>query len=64
MEPMQFFQMVIEHPLYKAVTSLVAAASVIAAMTPNQTDNLVLKWIRWAVDVTALNVGNAENKKK
>ena len=41
---------------------IVMAASAVAAITPNNTDNKVMKAIRKLVDLLALNVRNAKNQ--
>ena len=46
------------------ITSLIALASAIAAITPTPKDDAVLKAIRAVVDKLALNVKNAEPKDK
>ena len=46
------------------VTGVVAASSAVAMLTPNATDNKIMGAIRKLVDLLALNVGNAKNKKK
>jgi hypothetical protein len=43
-------------------TSVIATAAVVAAVTPNKWDNIVVKVLRTIVDTLALNVGNAKNK--
>ena len=45
-------------------TSVVAAASLIAALTPGEADNRIVSTVRKIVDLLALNVGNAKNEKK
>tara|TARA_Y100000593_G_scaffold87405_1_gene167816 strand:+ start:1219 stop:1407 length:189 start_codon:yes stop_codon:yes gene_type:complete len=45
------------------VTGVIAAASAVAVLTPNKTDNKVVGAIRKLVDLLALNVGNAKNEK-
>ena len=42
-------------------TAIVAAASIIAAVTPTQTDDTILKKIMAVVNLLALNFGNAKN---
>ena len=64
MEPVQFFQWLVDQEWYQAVTSIVAAAAVLAALTPNSTDNLILKWLKFVLDIVAFNVGHAKNAKK
>lgn len=44
------------------ITTVIAAASAIAAMTPTPKDDAVLKVIKGIVDRLALNVGKAKNK--
>lgn len=46
-----------------AVTSVIAAASAIAALTPTPKDDAILAKIRGLIDVLALNVGNAKKPK-
>jgi len=43
-----------------AATSVVAAASAVAALTPTPKDDGVARWLRKAVDFLALNFGNAK----
>lgn len=43
-----------------AVTSVIAAASAIAALTPTPKDDAFLHTIRKVVDALALNIGNAK----
>ena len=45
-----------------AVSAVVAAASAIAALTPSESDNVIVAKIRKVVDLLALNVGNAKNQ--
>jgi len=45
-----------------AVSAVVAAASAIAALTPSESDNVIVGKIRKVVDLLALNVGNAKNQ--
>ena len=45
-------------------TSVVAAAALIAALTPGEADNRIVSTVRKIVDLLALNVGNAKNEKK
>ena len=42
-------------------TAVIAAASIIAAVTPTQTDDNVLKKIMSVVNLLAVNFGNAKN---
>ncbi|MDP0496400.1 MAG: hypothetical protein Q7Q73_09345 [Verrucomicrobiota bacterium JB024] len=44
------------------ITSVIAAASAIAAITPTPKDDAVLKVIKGIVDKLALNVGKAKPK--
>lgn len=44
------------------ITSVIAAASAIAAITPTPKDDAVLKVIKGVVDKLALNVGKAKPK--
>lgn len=43
------------------VLQLIGAASLFAAITPNKYDNVILKFLREALDVFAANFGNATN---
>ena len=43
------------------VTGIISAASVIAALTPTQVDDNVLKKIMSVVNLLAVNFGNAKN---
>lgn len=45
-----------------AVTSVIAAASAIAALTPTPKDDAILSKIRGLIDLLALNVLNAKKK--
>ncbi len=45
-----------------AVTSVIAAASAIAALTPTPKDDVFLNTVRRIIDVLALNIGNAKKK--
>lgn len=62
MEPIQVLEWLVVQEWYKAITSIVTAAAVLAALTPNKYDNIGVKWLRFIVDVIAFNVGNAKNK--
>lgn len=42
-----------------AITAIVTAASAIAAVTPSETDNVIVGKIKKVVDVLAINVKNA-----
>jgi hypothetical protein len=46
------------------LTAVVSLASAIAALTPSDTDNKVVKVFKGIVDKLALNVGNATPKGK
>ena len=50
--------------ILRIATAVIAAASGVAMLTPNKTDNRVLGAIRNLVDLLALNFGNAKNEKK
>ncbi|MGN1090903.1 MAG: hypothetical protein ACI4RJ_00210 [Alphaproteobacteria bacterium] len=43
-----------------AITSVVAAASAVCALTPNTKDDTIVAKIRGILDVLALNVGKAK----
>lgn len=45
-----------------ALSSIVAGASVLAALTPTTKDDLILKYIKKILDILALNIGNAKPK--
>jgi hypothetical protein len=45
-----------------AALAVVGAASAIAALTPNKTDDAAVAFIRKIIDTLALNVWNAKNK--
>lgn len=47
-----------------AMSSIVAGASVLAALTPTKKDDLVLKYIKNTLDFLALNIGNAKPQSK
>lgn len=46
--------------IFTVITSVIALASAIAALTPNTTDNAIISGIRKVVDTLALNIGNAK----
>ncbi len=46
--------------IFIVITSVVSAASAIAALTPSDLDDGIVAKIRKIVDVLALNVGNAK----
>jgi hypothetical protein len=56
---------VVEHgdAILLAGTSMIAAASAIAALTPTPKDDKAIKYIRKVIDVIAMNVGHAKPKK-
>ena len=43
-----------------AITSILTGASALAALTPTQKDDLILKYISRFLDFLALNVGHAK----
>ena len=43
-----------------AITSIIAGASVLSALTPTKKDDSVLNKIKSLLDIFALNVGNAK----
>lgn len=45
------------------VTSVIAAASAISAVTPTPKDDGIVKFLKKVVDWFALNIGNAKNAK-
>lgn len=47
--------------LVKALGLLISAASIIAAMTPNKTDDSVVSWLARFVNFFAVNVGHAKS---
>ena len=51
----QFF----DGPWMTVIKSAIATASLIAAVTPNKSDNLVIQILRDFIDAVALNVHNA-----
>lgn len=61
MEPVQALQWVMDQPWYHAFTSMVASAAVIAALTPSKADNVVLKWLKFIIDIVGFNWGGAKN---
>ena len=48
--------------LLGVVTSVIAACSAIAALTPTPKDDGFVKWCYKIIDMLALNVGNAKDK--
>lgn len=50
------------HQLLEIVTTAIALASLIAAITPSPKDDSVIAKIRSLVDVIALNIGFAKKK--
>ena len=44
------------------ITSVIAAASAIAALTPTPKDDNFVKKLYWLVDLFALNIGKAKDK--
>ena len=44
------------------ITSVIAAASAIAAITPTPKDDNLVKKLYWLVDLFALNIGKAKDK--
>lgn len=47
-----------------AMSSIVASASVLAALTPTKKDDLFFKYIKNTLDFLALNIGNAKTASK
>ncbi len=47
--------------LLHIVTSVIAAASAVSALTPTETDNYVIAKIKSMADLLALNVNHASN---
>ena len=56
------FNFIINHftDLIIALTSIVTGASALTALTPSDKDDKVLSKIKGALDICALNVGNAK----
>ncbi len=56
------FAFIISHvdELLIAVSSIIAGASALAALTPTQKDDLFLMKIKKAIDLMALNIGHAK----
>ena len=50
--------------MLQVATSVVAAAALLTAVTPNKWDNVVVKILRQVLNVLALNVANAKNEEK
>lgn len=48
--------------IFIVITSVIAAASAVAALTPNKTDDGIINKIRQVIDLLALNIGNAATK--
>lgn len=46
-----------------AITSIIAGASALSALTPNKKDDSVLNKIKSCLDLFALNIGNAKTVK-
>lgn len=51
-------------PYLDIVKSVIATASLIAAITPAKYDDMALNFLRQTVDLMALNFGNARNAKR
>jgi hypothetical protein len=49
--------------IWVIITSVIAVASAIAAITPNEKDNVWVAKIKAVVDVLALNIFKAKSKK-
>jgi hypothetical protein len=49
--------------LLTAATAIITAAAAITALTPSPKDDNIVAKVRKVLDVLALNVGNAKNKK-
>ena len=43
-----------------AITSIIAGASVLSALTPTQKDDTILNKVKGCLDLFALNIGNAK----
>jgi hypothetical protein len=46
------------------IAAVIGVFSLIATITPNETDNKVAQWLVDLVNLLGANVGNASNKKK
>ncbi len=53
-----------EPAVINIITSVVAAASAVAAFTPNKHDDAAMTFVRKVVDFLAFNWGNAANAKR
>lgn len=60
---MDAFAAFFDSPWYGVLTSLIATASVAAAITPNKFDGKILQFLRDVIDLMAVNFGNAKPKK-
>lgn len=47
-----------------AMSSIIAGASVLAALTPTKKDDLILKYIKNTLDFFALNIGSTKAQSK
>ena len=56
------FQFIITNfnDILAAITSIIAGASALSALTPNDKDDRVLHKIKSLLDIFALNIGNAK----
>jgi hypothetical protein len=48
--------------IIEIITGIISCASIVAAITPGQRDNIILDKIMAFVNLLAVNVGNAKNK--
>lgn len=46
--------------IFGAITSIIAGASALSALTPTQKDDTILRKIKNILDIFALNIGNAK----
>jgi|GEM_PF-1882124 len=50
--------------IFIVITSVIAGASAIAAITPNTTDDKIIAAVKKVADFLALNIGNAKTASK
>lgn len=54
------FIMTYFNDIFGAITSIIAGASALSAITPTTKDDTVLKKVKNCLDIVALNIGNAK----
>lgn len=63
MDPLQVIGQFTDSVWWKVLSSTIATAAMLAAVTPNKWDNVIIQILRSILDSVALNVGNAKNQK-